>query len=169
MNDNVYNWANRHHVPAYALTELLDIMDVSNTYVRGSEGSEREVQQLLRIAASERKSPLWRNNNGAAVVVDPKDQSERHIRFGLGNDSKKLSDVWKSSDLIGITPMQSTAVGQVFGVFTAVEVKHPGWVTPKNDRERAQAAFLQTVRAHGGLSMFAQSVGDYTRFFDGTS
>lgn len=160
QTDNIYGWARRYGVPAHALTELLDIVDPSRPHISGSHDSEAAVQAALRVSAAERGSSLWRNNNGAAV-----DETGRHIRYGLGNDSKKLSKVWKSADLIGITPVTSTQAGQTFGVFTAVEVKAPGWVAPKNERERAQAAFLSTVRTMGGIGMFAQSTADYEGIF----
>lgn len=164
MTDNLYAWARRYGVPAQALTELLDIVDPSRPTIAGNHSSEAAVQAALRVSAAHRGSSLWRNNNGASEVLEP-DGGTRHIRFGLGNDSKKLGDKWKSSDLIGITPVTSTQAGQVFGVFTAVEVKSPGWKAPKNDRERAQAAFLSSVRAMGGIGMFAQSTADYEGIF----
>lgn len=160
MNDNLYTWAQRYGVPAGALTELLDIVDPSRAHMPSSAASEAAVQASLRVTAAQHGCSLWRNNNGAM-----QDDTGRHVRFGLGNDSKKLGDKWKSSDLIGITPVTSTQAGQTFGVFTAVEVKKPGWVAPKNERERAQAAFLTTVRSLGGIGMFAQSVVDYEGIF----
>lgn len=117
--------------------------------------SETEIQQQLRLEAARRKTPLWRNNNGAAT-----DQSGRLIRFGLGNDSPRLNKVWKSSDLIGIYPVLITPqhVGMRLGLFYAVEVKVPGW--REDDRSRAQAAFGQTVIEHGGVFRFATCIGD---------
>ena len=161
MNDNIYVWARRNGVTVQALTELMDILDPSREHLRTNEDkSEAAVQARLRVVAARHGASLWRNNNGASEIIE-EDGSTRFLRYGLGNDSKKLNQVWKSSDLIGITPVTSTQAGQVFGVFTAVEVKTPGWVAPKNERERAQAAFLNTVRGMGGISMFAQSAADY--------
>lgn len=169
MNDNIFQWAQRYGVGPGALVALMDIIDPSRPMIEGKHSSEGAVQAALRVRAAQRGSSLWRNNNGASQAIEP-DGSTRYIRFGLGNDSKQLGDKWKSSDLIGITPCTSTQAGQTFGVFTAVEVKAPGWVAPKNDRERAQASFLTTVRSMGGVGMFAQSVADYERIFsDGTS
>ena len=91
---------------------------------------------------------------------------DRHIRFGLGNDSQKLNKVWKSSDLIGMTRVTSTAVGQVFGVFTAIECKRPGWVAPENERDRAQASFISTVRSLGGIGGFATDRNQYKRIIE---
>lgn len=91
---------------------------------------------------------LWRNNNGAMV-----DKDGRLVRYGLGNDSKSISEVLKSSDLIGLT-------GD--GRFLAVEVKAPGWRYTATSREVAQARFLRRVIEHGGIGIFATSVADLT-------
>jgi hypothetical protein len=158
---SVNQWAQRHGVSLQAYQELLAILHPQETAISASgDTSEADVQAKLRVEAPKNGASLWRNNNGATT-----DETGRLIRFGLGNDSKRLSEVWKSSDLIGITECVSTAPGQRFGVFTAVEVKEPGWTAPKNKRERAQAAFISTVRSMGGIGLFAQSVADYTRIF----
>jgi len=117
--------------------------------------SEAELQQQVRLEAARRGTPLWRNNNGACF-----DETGRLIRYGLGNDSAKLSKVWKSSDLIGIYPVMITPahVGMTLGVFYAAEVKHPGWhLTPGDKRAQAQSAFGQTVIEHGGIFRFLTS------------
>jgi hypothetical protein len=103
---------------------------------------------------------MWRNQSGACY-----DETGRLIRYGLANDSAQLNKRIKSSDLIGITPVVITQqmVGQTMGVFTAVEVKHPGWTRPTNDRERAQEAFIRLVTEKGGLGGFAASVEDFWR------
>jgi len=120
--------------------------------------SEAKVQTQLRLAAAKRGASLWRNNSGACL-----DQTGRMIRYGLGNDSKKLNTVWKSSDLIGITPITVTPdmVGTVLGVFTAVEVKGSNWEYSGTDREVGQLNFLTDVQKQGGISMFASSVAQY--------
>lgn len=122
--------------------------------------SEASVQAEIRVKSGILGAPLWRNNSGAVTTDDG-----RHVRFGLGNDSAKLNKVWKSSDLIGITPVRSTAIGQIFGVFTALECKHLGWHAPKNDRERAQLSFLETVNAYGAIGRFVTSLEEYERLF----
>lgn len=114
--------------------------------------TEANIQAILRCDAPNNGAALWRNNNGACMDA----RSNRMIRYGLGNDSKKLNEVWKSSDLIGITPIliQPQHVGLTFGVFTAVEVKAPGWKWSGTDREVAQAAFLKDVDRMGGIGLF---------------
>lgn len=99
-----------------------------------------------------------RNNSGAAIL------DGRSVRWGLMNDSPALNARIKSSDLIGWTTVTVTPdmVGQRLAVFTAVEVKDGSFKgTPRNDRERAQEAFLKYVRDGGGLAAFAASEGDY--------
>jgi len=122
--------------------------------------SEARVQQNIRLAAAQRNAALWRNNNGAC-----RDETNRLIRYGLGNDSKKLNDVWKSSDLIGLTPVQIEPhhVGRTFGVFTACEVKHSDWKWTGATRETAQHAFLIDVARLGGIALFATDESQYTQ------
>lgn len=104
---------------------------------------------------------LLRNNNGA-VEVDG-----RHIRFGLGNTSKRVSDESKSSDYIGITTITITPemVGKQVGIITAIEVKPRGFNIfkmnfNKKSREYAQLNFLNFIRNFGGFAGFATSGDD---------
>lgn len=150
----LHDWAIRHGVSAAAIAELPIIFAASAP--SGTPGSEAGVQGAIRLAAPRHGGLLWRNNSGAAS-----DEFGRTVRYGLANDSKKLNDVFKSSDLIGITPV--TWQGRRFGVFTAVECKEPGWTKPRNDRDRAQANFLMTVESLGGIAMFANSVDTYAQ------
>lgn len=105
--------------------------------------------------------PIWRNNSGAC-----EDKTGRLVRYGLGNDSAQLNAVIKSSDLIGITPVIVTAemVGQTIGVFTALEVKAPGWVLrPSDARGLAQAKFHDIVKKAGGYAGFVSHPDDIFR------
>lgn len=117
--------------------------------------SETNIQQQIRIASYQHHCPLLRNNSGAC-----RDDTGRLIRYGLGNDSAKINAVFKSSDLIGIRRVTITPemVGQIVGLFWAVEVKKPGWSMDK--RARAQQNFGDWVQTHGGLFQFATGVGD---------
>ena len=123
--------------------------------------TELPAQQMIRIRAGELDAPLWRNNSGAWH------DGNRSIRYGLGNDSKKLSETFKSLDLIGITPTLITArhVGRVLGVFTAVDAKAPDWngITQSDKIAQAQENFIQAVLRHGGYAGFARSVAEYER------
>lgn len=119
---------------------------------------EQSVQDRIRIAASLHGTPLLRNNSGAVTTDDG-----RHIRFGLGNDSVRLNEHFKSSDLIGIWPrvIQQEDVGSTIGQFFAVEVKAPGWRFSENDKRAvAQRNFGEWVQSHGGLFLFATSEKD---------
>jgi hypothetical protein len=107
---------------------------------------ESEIQAALRVRASELGGALWRNNQGACT-----DKKGRVVRYGLGNASARLSKVWTSVDLIGLTPS---------GRFLAVEVKDRGWTWTGTERERAQAAFMRSVAQLGGLAGFAASPAD---------
>lgn len=132
-------WCEKWNVPVEALDDLCRLHGVPTADTGAT--SEARTQSELRLAAAQAGFALWRNNNGACM-----DDTGRLIRYGLGHDSKRLNDVWKSSDLIGIGP---------HGRFVACEVKHPGWTKPENDRDRAQAAFLGQVNALGGIGFFA--------------
>jgi hypothetical protein len=150
----IFQWAHRHGLTQAAVAELMQIIDPTfPTGAPGPEASEAAVQANIQLEAARRGGALWRNNSGACV-----DQEGRQVRYGLANTSSKINEVFKSSDLIGITPVQIG--GQIVGVFTAVEVKAPGFKGPRSDREKAQNAFLTKVRALGGIGLFAQSVKD---------
>lgn len=123
--------------------------------------SEMATQQRIRLMAAQRGTPLLRNNSGACT-----DQTGRTIRYGLGNDSARINDAFKSSDLIGIWPVTVTPdmVGRTLGLFFAVEVKRPGWKLTEGDkRGQAQAAFGRWVQSHGGVFTFATSEKDVWR------
>ena len=149
---------------------MLELQDVLNTPTVTTETvgatagvSEAAVQQNLRLEASKRGIRLWRNNVGAC-----QDENDRHIRYGLANDSQKMNKVIKSSDLIGITPhlVMPGDVGNVHGIFTSVEAKKADWefgrakIGEQAEREAAQLAWLQLVVALGGRAMFATGVDD---------
>lgn len=123
--------------------------------------SEDIVQAEIRINTTVNHCHLWRNNTGVL-----KDITGRPVRYGLANDSKKLNDDLKSSDLIGLTSIVITPdmVGKMIGVFTAVEVKEEGWkFNLKDKREVAQQNYINLVRSKGGFAGFAQSVDDFRK------
>lgn len=119
--------------------------------------SEAAVQTEVRLETCKKGVRLWRNNVGAL-----QDASGRYVRYGLANESKKINDVIKSSDLIGITPTVITPdmVGQTVGIFTSYEVKHEGWKYSGSPREQAQAAWLTLVKNLGGIAAFVSSLDD---------
>ena len=114
---------------------------------------ERDIINTIRLKASEYGVVLWRNNIGVAM-----DGYGRAVRYGLANESSRLNSVIKSSDLIGITPVfiNEQMVGKQLGVFTAIEVKLPGWCyNPNNDREVAQNRFIEIIKRKGGIAFFS--------------
>lgn len=122
---------------------------------------EHAVSQHIRLDAGEINVELWRNNCGAF-----RDDTGRVIRYGLCNESKKMSEEIKSSDLIGITPTLITPqmVGYYLGVFTAIETKAINWAFSKYDaRTIAQSKFHDIVRKAGGYAGFARTVEEFRR------
>ena len=133
--------------------------------------NETSVSQRIRLAHCEATNgQIWRNNVGACT-----DNTGRQIRYGLGNDSAQLNAAVKSSDLIGITPTLITPdmVGYWLVVFTAYEVKRPGWRMPTpiegraprdqpeaTRRALAQAKFHDIVRAACGYAGFVTDPQD---------
>lgn len=144
------DWAKRWKIPPDALRELVSGMNTAPAPIPGQ--SEAAVQTHVRLIAAARGWRLWRNNVGAYT-----DDSGRHVRYGLCNESTKLNRKIKSSDLIGIRPkfIKLADVGTTIGQFVAVEVKHGSWKPGKSDRECAQAAFLRLVTGLGGCAGFS--------------
>lgn len=123
--------------------------------------SESLTQQQTRNLMHELGGQCWRNNSGAY-----QDERGNFIRYGLCNDSKQLNDRIKSSDLIGITPTLITQemVGYYLGVFTALEIKHPGWtLRPSDKRGHAQAEFHRLVKEACGFAGFVTDPQDALR------
>ena len=114
--------------------------------------SEGAVQTNERLAASQAGGVLWRNNSGAYL-----DDYGRLIRYGLANDSKRVNEITKSSDLIGITRVVVTPdmVGTTVAIFTAVECKAEGWRYAATKREKAQLNFINLVKTLGGIGRFS--------------
>lgn len=142
MND-FQQWSMRH---PQAAAELWRILEPPVTGA-ATGTSEAALQAELRLTSANLGYSLWRNNSGACM-----DDRGRLIRYGLANDSKRLNEVFKSSDLIGIGP---------HGRFVAVEVKAPGWRGPRDAHEKAQGNFLAKVASMGGIAGFVTSVEQY--------
>lgn len=127
--------------------------------------SESLTQQQTRQLMFELGGQCWRNNSGAGTLVDEYGK-QRQVRWGLANDSAAMNKNIKSSDLIGITPTLITQemVGYYLGVFTALEIKHPGWhLTPGDKRGQAQAKFHQLVKDACGFAGFVTDPQDALR------
>ena len=153
---NTFNeWASDWNLPPAALQDLRARLSQVPPSKPGTP--EGRVQQEIRIDAAHKGILLWRNNNGACE--DSK--TGRVIRYGLGNDSKKINSRIKSSDLIGVTPVVigPEDVGRFVGIFTSLEVKRSGWVYKGTAREKAQLAWLRLVETFGGIARFTTGVG----------
>ena len=100
----------------------------------------------------------------SGVLPDP--ITKRPVRFGLGNESKKLNKEFKSGDYIGVTPLTITPemVGKTVGVFTNLEVKAEGFVERDsyrdNQREYGQKNYIVMIRKLGGLAGFVTNESD---------
>ncbi len=155
MLDNLYGWALRWKIPSRAMAEFRTLLDVNPfmpQIVAAKGESEFTAQQKIRLEAKDHDAVLWRNNVGAIL-----DNRGVPVRFGLANDTKKLNERIKSSDLIGISQVTITAadVGKTFAVFTAIECKKPGWTYTGTAREKAQLAWLKLITRLGGYAKFA--------------
>ena len=155
MTIDLQAWAERWNIPHEALVELsADATARPTTPVGGS--SEAAVQAHVRLGVADLGWLMYRNNNGACV-----DQDGRHIRYGLANGSKRLNDVFKSSDLIGLRPVLigQEHVGTTIGQFVALECKRRDWEPGKSSgkdrkRELAQLNFIIRISSLGGLARF---------------
>ena len=56
---------------------------------------ETDVNATIRIEGAKRGLILWRNNSGAF-----ENKAGRWVRYGLANDSQRVNNLLKSSDLI---------------------------------------------------------------------
>jgi hypothetical protein len=126
--------------------------------------TETDVSATIRIEGAKRGMMLMRNNSGAF-----KDTSGRWIRFGLGNDSRRVNDLMKSSDLVGVMSGAYWGFPGIAGIMSCIESKKPGWRYVGTEHERAQLNFINIVQRHGGFACFATSWSDVeneiTRFF----
>lgn len=107
------------------------------------EPLEGDVQGAIRALLAVHPLVAWhmRINSGVSTPIDA-DGRRRFIRF---------HDMPGCSDLIG-----QLADGR----FLAIEVKRPSWRRPSDEREEAQAAFIERVRAGAGVAFFARSTAD---------
>jgi len=119
--------------------------------------TETQLTSWCRLEAPNHGTMLFRNNSGVLV----NSMSGRPIRFGLGNDSKKINSVFKSSDLIGITTCRCDC-GKRHGIFTAIEVKAEGWYyNTNNPTHLAQNNFINKIKESGGIAGFVSSKEEF--------
>ena len=149
-----YNdWATAYPEAAAALAPIL------TTDVRHRNGgSEARAQQDVRTSVAKQGAMAWRNNVGATKAHCPDCGARQSvIRYGLANDSARLNERVKSSDLILAIPrlIEPRHVGTTIAQFGAVECKRPGWKYTGKGREAGQAAWLALVAKLGGFATFS--------------
>ncbi len=123
---------------------------------------EQLASKRVRLAASSLGIKLMRNNSGAF-----QDSTGRWVRYGLGNESKRVNDSIKFGDYIGYTPVVITPemVGKTVAVFTNMEIKPELQVgdalrkaeRDPDSREAAQFRAINLVRDAGGIAWFVGS------------
>ena len=106
--------------------------------------SENEVKSQVVDALEKSGATIYRNNIGCAKM------GKRFIRYGVGGSG--------GSDLIGFVPVTVTPdmVGKRLAVFLAVETKRE----KGGAKTEAQEAFIENIRAFGGLAGFARCWAD---------
>lgn len=113
--------------------------------------SEAAVEARVKVRMSQRGGRAWKNNKGAAYLADG-----TFLRYGLLNQSQRISDEIKSADLVGIDPVLITPemIGMIFGRFWCREVKREDWEWSGDEHEMAQLRFAELVLALGGDAGF---------------
>ena len=160
MTPEIHAWAARHGISHQAMYELRSIFALEGSLtpvtMPAETQSEAGVQSYVRHAAAKAGILAWRNNVGAMEDVDG-----RVVRFGLANDSAKMNELIKSSDLIGGRPRLITAdmVGQTIAQLWTRECKPRDWTYTGTEREVAQLRFIQLCLSIGADSAF--STGGY--------
>lgn len=144
-------WRKAHPEAAHALRQVVD-SELTHRPVDAKPGSEARAQQELRLLAARAGIQTYRNNSGAY-----KDDTGRLVRYGLGNDSARLCNVFKMGDLVGIKPVVITPemLGQTIGQFWMREVKRSDWKYSGGEHELAQLNAINLVNRSGGDAAFS--------------
>lgn len=128
---------------------------------------EAKSSHVVRERASAWGIRLFRNNSGVLM-----NEVGIPVRFGLGNESKKVNQELKTGDFIGYTPVLITQemVGKTVAVFTNIEAKAKGFkhretYSPKT-REYGQNNFNQMVIKAGGIAGFACNAADFDQIIN---
>lgn len=153
--DLLYGWAVKHTISLHALEDLRVLMGMNCPDVAAPANgtSEGAVQAAVRLEAAQKGIYLWRNNVG--VLQDARGVP---VRYGLANDSKKLNETLKSSDLIGWRSID-LGRGRRVAQFVAREVKEAGWTYSGTAHEVAQLNWINLVNSQGGDAAFVNGVG----------
>lgn len=156
-----YNeWAARHPLAAAELQQVIGAATAPvATDAHGK--SEAWAQQQVRLKVAHAGGLSWRNNVGATPSRCPGcGARQQPVRYGLANDSAKLNERIKSSDLICAIPrlIRPQDVGRTIAQFGSIETKRPGWRYTGAKQESGQAAWLALIERIGGFATF--STGD---------
>jgi hypothetical protein len=155
---NFYEWARAEGLTfAQIRSYQLHLGTYDERLTDGEGSSEAAVVKRCQVRASKVGGRLWKNHKGAAVLQDG-----TFMRYGLLNESKRISDEIKSSDLIGVYPLVITTdmVGSTIGQLWLVEVKEEDWHYTGDAHETAQLKFLELGLAMGARATFATSEDD---------
>lgn len=154
----LHQWQAKWGIPAAAVEDLANELLLMSTYMTDVGGGESEaaIQNKVRLEFNETGGRIWRNNIGAA-----KDANGNFFRYGLANDTKKMNEVVKSGDLIGLRPVLITQdmVGSTIGQFVSREVKKRGWKYTGTAREQAQVAWAYLINKLGGDAKIVSEEG----------
>lgn len=151
-------WKNDWGISEEAMADLYRQLSETASYplvAPRTVTTEADLQNIVRVEYNKTGGILWRNNVGAT-----QDSYGNFFRYGLANDTKGMSKVIKSADLIGIRPIKikQEHVGQTMGRFVSFEIKSPDWKMKKTDREKAQAAWAALINSLGGDARIVNEV-----------
>lgn len=127
--------------------------------------SEAAITSLSQLECASIGLLTMRNNVGACL-----DAQGRMIRYGLMNESEKVNKEFKSSDVIGITPVMigPQHLGRVLGIFTALEMKASDWkYRPSDEHAKAQQRFISLVQAYGAIAGFVNDPAQIRKIIGG--
>jgi len=155
MTPTLLEWQRKHGITADALSDLVAIVGLDVEPSEDATG-EHKVQDDARLLASQMGWRLFRNNKG--VLPDARGVP---VRFGLCNETAALGKRLRSSDLIGIRPVEITGdmVGSTIGQFVAREIKKAGWKYTGTEHEEAQLRFGEIIVGLGGDFRFWSGEG----------
>lgn len=149
-------WCYKWSIPTDALQDLQNyILPIATEGTDSAPRSEMELQQKLRLEASQKGCRLWRNNVGAAYT------DGGFVRYGLANDSAQVNKAIKSADLIGIRPIvvAKEHLGTTIGQFMSVEVKNGNWRYRNTEHEKAQLKWAELIITLGGYAKIVTKEG----------
>lgn len=156
MSTDFATWAARHPQAARELLQMLDAVPTATS--QETDRPEAWAQQQVRLQLSAMGVMSWRNNVGATPTrCKSCNAPQQPVRYGLANDSAKLNESIKSSDLILAIPRVISAadVGRTIAQFGSIECKQPGWTYKGTPREAAQAKWLALINKIGGYAAFS--------------